>query len=127
MPDVIPHTSIKYKLSKGLSYLIKSSDFEVCFAGHSDRDVYLDIHFSRRSTYWKEDRDRLATEGRYHLVWCGYYGSVLMPLQNSPWKDKNNPIVVTCESVAAPLHVINSAQVDRTVIRRILLQEIKKL
>jgi hypothetical protein len=127
MPDVIPHTSIKYQLSKGLSYLIKSSDFETCFAGHNDGDVYLDVHFSHHSAYWKEDRDGLATEGRYHLVWCSYYDSVLVPWQSGPWKDKNNPIVVICESIAAPLDVINSAQVDRNVIRRVLLQEVDKL
>jgi hypothetical protein len=121
MPTIIPYI-LKDKPAKGFAYLLKYVDIEACFVQGAQEVIYLDVHFSLKQRYWKQDRDRLEAEGQYTLVQCGCTPGYAPPY--GPWQEHKNPIVISVGICAVPEAVIASVRIDRSAVRRIFQEQV---
>jgi hypothetical protein len=127
VPAIIPYI-LKDRPAKGFAYLLKYADIEACFV-HRVREVqrviYLDVHFSLKQRYWKQDRDRLEAEGQFTLVQCGYTPGQAPPY--GPWQEQKSPVVVSVGIYAVPQAVITSARIDRSTVRRVFQEQVESV
>jgi len=117
--------SIKDKPAKGLSFLLKYSDFEYCFTDRTTEDVFIYARFTHRQSLWKKDRDRLSTEGKFDIGGCSY--STFIPGYIKPHLEAmKNPILVEADIVSIPFEIVVEAKLNRSLVRDILCEKIGK-
>ncbi len=124
MAQIIP-SRYKPHLPRGMQYPLRCSDFEGVFAGSADANVFVSAGFRDHQDWRKKERERLAHEGRYHLVEIKTNPPVRRyPDSSAPWHDVENAIVVGVTVYSVPHEVAHRVGLTRDLLRDTLAAEV---
>ena len=125
MSKIVP-VIYKYELPKELLYPLKYSDIEACFLGRSAGDIYLNVHFWYHKGYAKDIGNKLEYTSQYQIVRFNYHPEV-RSFYNSPWRNVENPTVVSVTINSIPGDVAKKSGIDRKMLRQLIFEEVGKL
>lgn len=112
--------SRKEQVSSGWKYLLGLQDLVRVYERSLVADAWLDVQFSGRQAYWKEQRDRIDARGIYSVLHVDFTTARQSYPLPEPWDDEARPLVIRASVLAVPIDALPKGVAAKSLVVSLL-------